>query len=174
MENSDEVEKVIKAIADAGFEPEPQKTTKPEIEEEPAETEAEETWLTVELPLDKVSVGTLTNILEAKGTLIKKALGIDDLRFEIRDDRIAFPWFPEVPNPDEARAYTEFVALLCKQLKELKRASGTERPVTNEKYAFRCFLLRLGFIGSENKISRKILLRSLSGNSSWKNSAPEK
>lgn len=76
MENSDEVEKVIKAIADAGFEPEPQKTTKPEIEEEPAETEAEETWLTVELPLDKVSVGTLTNILEAKGTLIKKALGI--------------------------------------------------------------------------------------------------
>jgi hypothetical protein len=51
----------------------------------------DETGLTVELPLDKVAVGTLTNILEAKGTLIKKALGIDDLRFEIRDDKHRLP-----------------------------------------------------------------------------------
>jgi hypothetical protein len=130
--------------------------------------------LTVEIPLDKVAVGTLTNILEAKGTLIKKALGIDDLRFEIKEDRIAFPWFPELPEPDEVKAYTEFISLLCKLSKELKRASSTETPVTNEKYAFRCFLLRLGFIGSEYKKERKILLQNLSGNSSWKNGAPEK
>ena len=38
----------------------------------------------------------------------------------------------------------------------------------NEKYAFRCFLLRLGFIGSEYKAERKILLRNLSGNSTFK------
>ena len=43
-----------------------------------------------------------------------------------------------------------------------------------EKYAFRCFLLRLGFIGNEYKAERKILLKNLSGNSSWKNGAPEK
>ena len=108
------------------------------------------------------------------GTLIKKALGIDDLRFEIRDDRIAFPWFSELPEPDEVKAYTEFISLLCRLSKELKRASSAERQVTNEKYAFRCFLLRLGFIGSEYKTSRKILLRNLSGNSSWKNGVPEK
>ena len=41
------------------------------------------------LPLDKVAVGTLTNILEAKGTLIKKALGIDDLRFDVAGEHIA-------------------------------------------------------------------------------------
>lgn len=110
--DSEEAEKVLEAIADAGFEPEPQETKKPEIEEEPAETEAEDTGLTVEIPLDKVAVGTLTNILEAKETLIKKALGIDDLRFEIRDDRIAFPWFPELPDADEVKAYTEFISLL--------------------------------------------------------------
>ncbi len=32
-----------------------------------------------------------------------------------------------------------------------KRVTATEKPVDNEKYAFRCFLLRLGFIGSEYK-----------------------
>ena len=81
---------------------------------------------------------------------------------------------PELPEPDEVKAYTEFISLLCKLSKELKRASSTETPVTNEKYAFRCFLLRLGFIGSEYKKERKILLQNLSGNSSWKNGAPEK
>lgn len=182
MADSEEVEKVLEAIAAAGFEPEPQEAAEPEAEEsadEPEEDakeapETEETGLTVELPLDKVAVGTLTNILEAKGTLIKKALGIDDLRFEIKDDKIGFPWFPELPEPDETRTYTMFIAQLCKLSKELKRASSTETPVTNEKYAFRCFLLRLGFIGSEYKQERKILLQNLEGNSSWKNGAPKK
>ena len=38
----------------------------------------------------------------------------------------------------------------------------------NEKYAFRCFLLRLGFIGNEYKSQRKILLRNLTGSSAFK------
>lgn len=182
MADSEEVEKILEAIADAGFEPEPQETAETESEEEPTEaetsgqeaTQGEQTGLTVEIPLDKVAVGTLTNILEAKGSLIKKALGIDDLQFEIKEDRIAFPWFTELPTPDETRAYTMFIAQLCKLSKELKRASSTETPVANEKYAFRCFLLRLGFIGAEYKQERKILLRNLEGNSSWKNGAPKK
>jgi hypothetical protein len=176
MADSEEVEKVLEAIAAAGFEPETAETESKEesTEQEEAAPEAEETGLTVEIPLDKVAVGTLTNILEAKGTLIKKALGIDDLRFEIKEDRIAFPWFPELPGSDEVKAYTEFIAKLCKLSKELKRASSMETPVTNEKYAFRCFLLRLGFIGAEYKQERKILLKNLSGNSSWKNGTPKK
>lgn len=72
------------------------------------------------------------------------------------------------------KAYTHFIAALCKMSKDLKRVSSTEKEVDNEKYAFRCFLLRLGFIGSEYKAERKILLQNLSGNSSWKNGAPEK
>ena len=39
----------------------------------------------------------------------------------------------------------------------------------NEKYAFRCFLLRLGFIGEEYKVERKILLKNLTGSSAFKN-----
>lgn len=38
----------------------------------------------------------------------------------------------------------------------------------NEKYAFRCFLLRLGFIGQEYKTTRKVLMKNLEGNAAWK------
>ena len=36
----------------------------------------------------------------------------------------------------------------------------------------RVFLIRLGFIGDEYKSARKILLRNLAGNSSWKHGTP--
>ena len=55
--------------------------------------------------------------------------------------------------------------------KDLKRVNATEREVDNEKYAFRCFLLRLGFIGEDYKTERKILLRNLSGSSAFKSGA---
>ena len=65
-------------------------------------------------------------------------------------------------------AYTHFVNSLCKMTKEAKRVTAKEKIVDNEKYAFRCFLLRLGFIGTEYKTERKILLRNLSGSSAFK------
>lgn len=112
--------------------------------------------------------------MTAKGTLIKKALGADDITINVAGDTISFPWFREIPEPDKVKAYTELISALCKMSKELKRVSAIERPVENEKYAFRCFLLRLGFIGDEYKTTRRILLRNLSGNSAWRNGAPEK
>lgn len=55
--------------------------------------------------------------------------------------------------------------------KEQKRITATEKTVDNEKYAFRCFLLRLGFIGDEYKADRKILLKNLKGSSAFKSGA---
>jgi hypothetical protein len=46
--------------------------------------------------------------------------------------------------------------------------------VDNEKFAFRVFLIRLGFVGDDYKNARKILLRNLTGNSAFKNGRPEK
>ena len=46
---------------------------------------------TVSLPLDKVMVGNLTRLLEVKGQLIKKALGISELPIEVGEDTISFP-----------------------------------------------------------------------------------
>ena len=42
--------------------------------------------LTVEIPLDKVAVGNLTKLLDAKGSLIKKALGVQNIGIEILRD----------------------------------------------------------------------------------------
>ena len=38
----------------------------------------------------------------------------------------------------------------------------------NEKYEFRCFLLRLGFIGDDTKAQRKILMENLAGSAAFK------
>lgn len=162
--DSEEVERVLEGIAAAGFECEA-----PEGKAEKPENAAQDgsVGLTVEVPLDKVQVGNLTKLLDAKGSLIKKALGIDDLRFELLEDRIAFPWFSE-PQPEETTAYTHFIAALCQMSRDAKRITAKEKPVGNEKYAFRCFLLRLGFIGNAYKADRKILLRNLSGSSAFK------
>lgn len=168
--DAEKIKAVLSAIKSAGFEQEPQEEVM-NTKEHPANTSA---GLTVEIPLDNVAVENLTNILAAKGTLIKKALSINDLRFEIKDDRIAFSWFLELPDSNESQAYTWFISLLCKHSKELKQASAAEKTTTNEKYAFCCFLLRLSFIGNEYKSDCQILLQNLSGNPSWKNGAPKK
>jgi hypothetical protein len=168
-EDEETMKELIASLAYAGISAEIE-----ESQEEPETEEADSKGLIISLPPDKVAVGNLTNLLAAKGSLIKKALGIDELPIDIGEDRVSFPWFTEMPEADAAKAYTNFISLLCKLSKELKRASSTETAVTNEKYAFRCFLLRLGFIGPEYKTERKILLQNLSGNSSWKNGAPEK
>lgn len=127
--------------------------------------------LTIAVPLEKVKVGNLTNLLEAKGELIKKALGADDIRIEVDEEKVSFPWFSELPDADACTAYQNFITALCKMSKEQKRINSTEKEVTNEKYAFRCFLLRLGFIGAEYKADRKVLLKNLEGSAAFKNGA---
>lgn len=135
------------------------------------ETETEGAMeLTVTIPFTKVNVGNLTSLLEAKGNLIKDALGITDLRFEMNEDSISFPWFSKV-KPEEAMTYTKFIAAICEMTMKQKRITAKPKENENEKYAFRCFLLRLGFIGDEYKADRKLLLSKLNGSSAFKSGA---
>ena len=172
--DSGEVENLLEKLADRGIVAAPAEMAQAWLNAEElskaSENEPQEAnvGLTVEIPLDKVSLGNLTKLLEAKGKLIRKALGISELSFEIMEDRVAFPWFEELPDSDAAKAYTHFISALCEMSRNAKRVTATEKPVENEKYAFRCFLLRLGFIGSEYKAERKILLKNLTGSSAFK------
>ena len=174
--DSGEVENLLEQLADRGIVAAPAEmaqawlNARAEELSKASETEPQEAnvGLTVEIPLDKVSLGNLTKLLEAKGKLIRKALGISELSIEILEDRVAFPWFEELPDSDAAKAYTHFISALCEMSRNAKRVTATEKPVENEKYAFRCFLLRLGFIGSEYKAERKILLKNLTGSSAFK------
>jgi hypothetical protein len=149
-------------------------TTDPAEPDEPAVNTAEAPGLTISLPLTAANVGTLTNILSSKGDLIRHALGVTDIRINVTEDKIEFPWFTREVSAEEAKAYTLFISLLCKLSKELKHASSRPVETDNEKYAFRCFLLRLGFIGPDYKVARKILLQNLSGSSAFRSGKPEK
>lgn len=135
------------------------------------ETETEGAMeLTVTIPFTKVNVGNLTSLLEAKGSLIKDALGITDLQFEMSEDSVSFPWFSNV-KPEEAMTYTKFITAICEMTMKQKRVTAKPKENENEKYAFRCFLLRLGFIGDEYKADRKLLLSKLNGSSAFKSGA---
>ena len=122
----------------------------------------------MEVPLESTAVGNLTKLLDAKGSLIRKALAVEDIRIEVTNSAVKFPWFTDC-GADERKAYTHFISALCELAKNAKRVTAKEKATDNDKYAFRCFLLRLGFIGSEYKAERKILLRNLTGSSAFKN-----
>lgn len=128
--------------------------------------------LTISIALDDFSpdsLARLQKLVDSKAALIKKALGADRVTIEILEDRVNFHWWDTMPTPEETRAYLHFISALCQMAKESKRVTATERDVESEKYAFRCFLLRLGFIGDESKADRKILLRRLSGVAAFPN-----
>ena len=128
--------------------------------------------LTVSLPaasLPSEALVNLTSLLTAKGRLIRKALGVEALPVEVSPDTVSFPWFEGRDlDADEVKTYTHLIAALCDMARNQKRITAKEKVTDNDKYAFRCFLLRLGFIGAEFKDERKILLRDLSGNSAFK------
>ena len=142
-------------------------------EDAPVETPTAD-GLTIQIPAASFTPEALANLnslLAAKGRLIRKALGAADLPVEVSDDKVSFPWFNGETTAEEVKAYTHLVAALCDMARNQKRITAKEKITDNDKYAFRCFLLRLGFIGAEFKNERKILLRNLSGNSAFKGGA---
>jgi hypothetical protein len=133
--------------------------------------------LTIEMPLDGFTDSALENLerlIASKASLIKKAIGAEALPIERTETTIRFPWFRFGIEPEEVSAYSRFIGALCAAAKEQHRVTAKDKPVENEKFAFRVFLIRLGFVGDEYKTARKILLRNLSGNSAFKNGAPAK
>ena len=153
----EETERVLNAIAEAGFTPQ--------------EDEMEEsTGMAIQMPeMTGDELSRLEALIESKGSLLKKAIGADSLMVGEKDGKLDFAWFKADATPDEIKAYMDLVTALCKMAKEAKRITAKDKPVENEKYAFRCFLLRLGFIGDEFKTSRKILLKNFTGSSAFKN-----
>ena len=144
----------------------------PPVYAEPEQSdEIEANRLTIDLPrsdFNDVAIENLKRLVESKSSLIKKALGTDCIPIITNEETISFPWFQGEISSEEVKAYTHFVTALCEMAKTQQRVNATEKQVENEKYAFRCFLLRLGFIGSDYKTERKILLSKLPGSSAFK------
>ena len=127
--------------------------------------------LTIVIPresLTDIALENLQKITANKQTLFQHAFRTDSTEIEIIEEKINFTWFPYTADGDEITAYTQFISRLCDMARDAKRVSSKPTETDNDKYAFRCFLLRLGFIGKEYKTARKILLRNLTGNSAFR------
>ena len=178
----EKLQEFLKYLEEKGFhttvsaaQTEPTEETAEPTEDTPTEDTVEEepTLLTIEVPLDgftEESIINLQKIIDSKASLLRKALGTDDLSVQISEDRIAFSWF-HIEDPANTSAYAHLVSALCQMAQKAKRVTAKEKPVESEKYAMRIWLQRLGFGGSEFKEERALLLKNLSGTSAFKNQA---
>ena len=159
LTNSGEAEQLIERLCEMGFE---------------AEVDEVVDGLCIELPLKdttEAAIDNLRRMVDSKATLIKKALGANSLEIEVTEERIRFPWFDRIPEPDVTSATAHFLGHMLDAAKSHKRVTAKEKETDNEKYAFRCFLLRLGFIGDEFKETRRTLLRNLTGSAAFRTGA---
>ena len=121
---------------------------------------------------DEALFAKLDRLIESKSDLFKMAFKTDDLSYEKSDDRVTFAWFPWTGDSDEGVAYSTFIDMLTKHLKEQKRVNASKTQTDNPKFAMRVFLIRLGMVGETYKTCRKILLRNLEGSSAFRKGAP--
>ena len=158
----------VKAIED---EPTPTKTPAEPAPTEEAVAATDEDSLSISLPctlFTETALQNLNALLLSKGRLIRHAFDIREATYTLEGDRITFAWLHGTITDETAKVYAEFISKLCLMARTQKRVTAKEKIVDNEKYAFRCFLLRLGMIGSAYKESRKILLQNLTGSSAFK------
>ena len=130
---------------------------------------------TISLPRKDFTEGQLEMLVQmvrSKEGLFKRAFRTDSVDVMTTADCVCFPWFTLTDDPAEAEAYTTFISKLSEMACRQKRVLATTAAGDNDKYAMRCYLLRLGFIGEQYKRSRAILLKNLSGNSAFRFSNP--
>lgn len=82
---------------------------------------------------------------------------------------VEFRLFHATLHAGEVRAYINLCLAMSAAAINSSRASAEVLDNGNDKYAMRCWLLRLGFIGDEWKTVREHLLKNLTGNAAWRN-----
>jgi hypothetical protein len=123
--------------------------------------------LVIEWPdegFDAAAFDNLIKLAAGKATLIRKALGqnlADDagtLPILWENEKLRFPWFVSGIASEEIGAWSRFTGALCAAAKKQKRVTLKEKaldPGASEKFAFRCYLLKLGFIGAEYNLDSR-------------------
>jgi len=122
---------LLRELAEKGF------TADEEPQAAAVNASDESSGLTITLPNTAATVGSLTNLLEIKGMLIKKTLDIKDSSIKVYEVKICFPWFPKMPPADEPKTYTEFNAAMCRMSKKQRHIRAAERPADKEKFTLR-------------------------------------
>ena len=88
--------------------------------------------------------------------------------FFSKNHTIEFRVFNSTLHAGEVKSYIQFCLALTAQALKTKKAIYRPTETDNEKYTFRCWLLRLGLLGSEFETCRLHLLKNLEGNAAWR------
>lgn len=103
-----------------------------------------------------------------------KASGKDDLRgIEFIDGKVSYNGFPGTEDPDTIQAWMKLCEAVNKACITQKRMLPKRNTETNEKFAFRTWLTRIGMNGPELKEERKIYYANLTGHTAFRTQADE-
>lgn len=169
----DESCNLMQALEAAGFHSDEAAFFAEQQEAIEAQHEPETHSISISMPtvmFDEPSLENLKALIVAKGTLMKRAFKTERLDLTIDEEKVTFPWF-QTADAEELAAYTLFIQKICEMAIKQSRISAKEKEIINEKYEFRCFLLRLGLIGDDTKRARKLLMKNLSGSAAFKSGA---
>lgn len=149
-------EALIEATQEAGFAP-----------------TSEEYGLTLTFPTtgwDEATAAKLEALLAAKGELIAEAFDIPatPMKMDEVEGTVEFAWFDQLPDAEVIEAASVLLQLMIEHAKTSTRISPKPPEPGNDKYAMRCWLLRLGMLGKGYKNARRVLLANLDGNVAWK------
>lgn len=81
---------------------------------------------------------------------------------------IEFRAFNSTTHAGEVKSYIQLCLAMSQKALESRSASPRRPETDNPAYAFRCWLLQLGFIGDEFKTARTHLLKHMPGNAAWR------
>ena len=84
---------------------------------------------------------------------------------------IEFRCFNSTTHAGEVKSYVQLCLAVSNQALAQSRASFKPTNTDNDKYAMRCWLLKMGLIGDEFKTCRHHLTKHLEGNSAWRHAA---
>ena len=84
-------------------------------------------------------------------------------------DKLIFSGFGAAPDAEHVQTYTKLAAAMNRMAITQKRVQAKDVDDSNEKYAMRIWLVRIGFGGAEYKADRRILMEHLTGHSAFRN-----
>ena len=87
---------------------------------------------------------------------------------EIEDGKLIFTGFPASDDEERIQAFIHLASLMNRQALEQNRVQVKQVDESNEKYAFRTWLLRIGMNGNEYKTTRSLLMKRLNGHTAFK------
>lgn len=141
--------------------------------------------------IEEQAVIRLLNMLYSKQYLINKSVGsivldistefiqnaqnqkIGDINFDgttgisLEENQLVFT-YPNAEDTEMLNAYLTLISKAFEKAKESKHCRAEYSTPENEKYYMRSWLIRLGLGGKEYSQIRKLLLKTLKGNASFK------